>query len=45
MADLDQDLKVLFEREFGARIIASPVPVGDRILLRSDTHLMCFTEK
>jgi outer membrane protein assembly factor BamB len=45
VADLDQDLKVLFEREFGARIIASPVPVGDRILLRSDTHLMCFTEK
>jgi hypothetical protein len=36
---------VLFEREFGARIIASPVPVGDQILLRSDTHLMCFTEK
>ena len=45
VADLDQNLKVLFEREFGARIIASPVPVGDRILLRSDTHLMCFTEK
>jgi hypothetical protein len=25
--------------------VASPVPVGDRILLRNDTHLMCFTKK
>ena len=45
VAGLDKDLKVLFEREFGARIIASPVPVGGKMLLRSDTHLMCFTEK
>lgn len=45
VAEANKDLKVLFEREFGARIIASPVPVGDKILLRSDTHLMCFGAK
>ena len=45
VAELNEELKVLFEREFGERIIASPVAVGDKILLRSDTRLMCFGEK
>ena len=45
VAELNEELKVLFERDFETRIVASPVPVGDRILLRNDTHLMCFTEK
>jgi len=45
VAEANEGLKVLFEREFGVRIIASPVPVDDKILLRSDTHLMCFGTK
>ena len=45
MAELNEGLKILFERDFGKRIVASPVPVGDRILLRNDTHLMCFAGK
>ena len=45
VATLDKDLEVLFERDFGSRIVASPVPVGDKMLLRNDTHLMCFAEK
>ncbi|MCP4732374.1 MAG: PQQ-binding-like beta-propeller repeat protein [Roseibacillus sp.] len=45
VAELNKELKVLFERDFEKRIVASPVPVGDRILLRNDTHLMCFTKK
>jgi outer membrane protein assembly factor BamB len=45
VAELNEGLKILFERKFETRIVASPVPVGDRILLRNDTHLMCFTGK
>ena len=45
VAELNEGLKVLFERDFGKRIVASPVPVGDRILLRNDSHLMCFANK
>ena len=45
VAELNEGLKVLFERDFGKRIVASPVPVGDRILLRNDSHLMCFADK
>ena len=45
VAELNEGLKILFERDFGKRIVASPVPVGDRILLRNDTHLMCFAGK
>ena len=42
VAKLDPDLEVLFEAQFETRIIASPVPVGGKILLRDDKHLMCF---
>lgn len=42
VASADQELQILFERHFGVRIIASPVAVGNRILLRSETHLMSF---
>jgi outer membrane protein assembly factor BamB len=45
VATADKELKVLFERQFGVRIVASPVAVGNRILLRSDSHLMCFGDK
>ncbi len=45
VAELNEGLKILFERKFETRIVASPVPVGDRILLRNDSHLMCFTGK
>jgi outer membrane protein assembly factor BamB len=42
VAEANKDLKVLFERPFGVQIIASPVALGNKILLRSETHLMCF---
>lgn len=45
VAEANKDLKVLFERKFDSRIIASPVALGNRILLRDDTHLMCFAGK
>lgn len=34
--------KLLSENEMGERIIASPVPIDDVILLRGDKHLFCI---
>lgn len=45
VAKAGKDLEVLFERAFGERIIASPVAVDGKILLRSDSKLMCFGTK
>jgi len=34
--------ELLGENPLGERIIGSPVPAGDRLLLRGDNHLFCF---
>lgn len=34
-------LEVLAENEMGESIIGSPVPMGDRLLIRGDKHLFC----
>ncbi len=34
--------ELLGEHAMGERVIASPVPVGDRLFIRGDSHLFCF---
>jgi outer membrane protein assembly factor BamB len=34
----------LAENDMGESIIGSPIPVGDRLLLRGETHLFCIGE-
>jgi len=36
---------VLAENNMGERIIASPVPVANRLLLRGEKHLFCIAAK
>jgi len=38
----DGDFKVLSENDMGERVIASPVPVGSRMLIRGEQHLFCI---
>ena len=37
--------KLLSENPMGERIIASPVPAMDRLILRGDTHLFCIASQ
>ena len=37
--------KLLSENPMGERIIASPVPAMDRLILRGDTHLFCIANQ
>lgn len=39
---IEGGFKVLSENEFGERIIAAPVPVGGRLLIRGEKNLYCF---
>jgi outer membrane protein assembly factor BamB len=41
-ARVDDGFEFLAENPMGERIIASPVPVGNHILLRGDNHLFCI---
>ncbi|MFO0013359.1 MAG: Pyrrolo-quinoline quinone, partial [Planctomycetota bacterium] len=34
----------LSETEMGEPVIGSPVPIGNRILIRGENHLYCFGE-
>jgi outer membrane protein assembly factor BamB len=38
---LGDKFELLAENDMGEQIIASPVPVGNRLLLRTDRHLFC----
>ncbi len=40
-ARVNDKLELLSENPMGERIIASPVPVGNRLLIRGDRHLFC----
>ncbi len=41
VARIDGEFAVLAENDLGERIIASPVPVSNRLLLRGEKHLFC----
>ena len=42
VARLGEDFKVLSENDMGERMIASPVPMAGRLLLRGDKALYCI---
>jgi outer membrane protein assembly factor BamB len=42
VAQIDKGFKLLSENNLGERIIASPVPVDGRLLIRGEKHLFCF---
>ena len=42
VAQIDGGFKLLSENNMGERIIASPVPVNSRLLLRGEKHLFCI---
>ena len=43
VADIsDGSLNVLSEHKLGESVIGSPIPLGDHILVRSESHLYCF---
>ena len=44
VARLGEDFKVLSENDMGERMIASPVPVAGRLLLRGDRALYCIAK-
>ena len=43
IADISKGFKFLGEFDMGERVIASPVPVNNKILIRGEKNLMCFT--
>ncbi|MEX2215065.1 MAG: PQQ-binding-like beta-propeller repeat protein [Phycisphaeraceae bacterium] len=45
VTSLDGKLTVLSENDMGERIIATPVPVANRLLLRGEKHLFCIVER
>ena len=44
VARIDGTFEVLSENKMGEPIIASPVPVADRLLIRGEKHLFCITK-
>ena len=42
VAQIEGEFKVLSENVMGERIIASPVPLNSRLLLRGEKHLYCI---
>ena len=44
VARLGEDFKVLSENDMGERMIASPVPIAGRLLLRGDRALYCIAK-
>jgi outer membrane protein assembly factor BamB len=45
VANVEGKFKVLSENDMGERVIASPVPVSDRLLIRGEHHLFCIGTK
>jgi outer membrane protein assembly factor BamB len=44
-ARVGEKFELLGENPMGERIVASPVPAGDRLILRGDKHLFCIAAK
>lgn len=42
VAEIGGGLELVSENDFGERLIAAPVPVGDRLLVRGEKTLRCF---
>jgi outer membrane protein assembly factor BamB len=42
VARLAEDFEVLSENVMGERVIASPVPIGNQLLIRGEQHLYCI---
>jgi outer membrane protein assembly factor BamB len=42
VARANKPFEVLAENDMGERIIAAPVPVSNRLLLRGEKHLFCI---
>ena len=42
IADISKGFKFLGEFDMGERVIASPVPLNDKILIRGEKNLLCF---
>jgi outer membrane protein assembly factor BamB len=42
VAKVEEDFELLAENDLGERIIASPVPISHRMLLRGEEHLFCI---
>lgn len=45
VAKVDRGFELLSENDMGERLIASPVPVGGKLLIRGDQHLFCVGKK
>ena len=45
VASIKNGFKLLTENDMGERIIASPVPVNNSLLIRGEKHLFCFRQK
>jgi outer membrane protein assembly factor BamB len=45
VARVEDKFELLSENPMGERVIASPVPVGNRLLIRGDNHLFCVGSK
>ena len=44
VADVSNGFRFLAENDMGERVIASPVPVANRLLIRGEKHLFCLGE-
>jgi outer membrane protein assembly factor BamB len=44
-ARVGEEFELVAENPMGERIIASPVPVGGRLLIRTDAHLFCIGDE
>ncbi|MBM3836742.1 MAG: Pyrrolo-quinoline quinone [Verrucomicrobia bacterium] len=45
VASVDGKFEILSENNMGERVIASPVPVANRLLIRGEKHLFCIAAK
>ena len=45
VVQVEGEFKVLAENRMGERVIASPVPVSNRVLIRGQKHLFCVGAK
>jgi outer membrane protein assembly factor BamB len=45
VAKLEDKFELLSENKMGERVIASPVPVSDRLFIRGEQHLFCVSGK
>lgn len=45
VAEAGDTFRVLAENDMGERVVASPVAVADRLLLRGEQHLFCFESR